>query len=876
MSSLGDLTHWVARQIKGVFDAVVRMADSRDQLTLFASATGTPMVVDAEQVDALRAIAKGEATAQLIQDSLEVIEGLRDAVHRYVELHHPDLSVTQQADLAFELMLRLLLPPLRWWFHYSHQARASMILELVAILDDKVAEANNGFTLTRLLALAKEAGDTSYEDQPGELLIPVVAAIAEFAFQKITNFAPRYEQVLTCGWESPHLDREYGRPQPWRDTPTWMAQRTTSVHIIKQPSFTLDRYKHGTPTPEPTFAWGITVVPVPQKRAWLGDPIDAPMVADTKGPATWLQVDVQGDQDVELADGWSIHLRGFGDIGVEIPLRGDADVRDVAGAGAGVEVELQWTAPPKPPSPPATPTTRSDIDQGGDFGGAAVELDKVSFIGFAGGGVGSLHDRGGDLGIAIKLSKLHVAITPKSQVLGALVKRNLSFTTDLGFMVSNRGISFQGANGLDLYINTRVSLLGFTLTYLRISGIYEKKTLHLQLRGREYDVEVTEIGAQITAGIEIGYSTLKFFLDGIGAKVLLQTRRPDGNLLGLGHVDGDVVLPSGLGLRVDFAGCVQGGGFFSLDRTLDRFSGGLEIGFGRLPNTDKPKWVLRGVGFSEPRPAGEGETEPATTMVGILTAELAAWGLGALVGTHRGMDLEAIVAALPTGALDALLFPQDPLGKTAQIVNALATMFPAATTHDDKHVLGLFGKYSWASLASISLGVIAEFSGSWGSWPTKIAVPFSLNFGEEGKLKSLFWVEVDGIGAYDAGLEIFELHAVLRNSRIFGADFVGGLVIFHGDPDPNDVDVSRGWFLSAGGYHPSYYGGKGPARARVDNRLGLVISRGNNVKLKLSAYIAKSPAGYHFGFFGHLFIGAVGFSFDGKLWLDALVHSVHS
>ena len=39
-----------------------------------------------QQVAALRTLAKGEANAQLIQDSLGMIEGLRDALHRYVEL----------------------------------------------------------------------------------------------------------------------------------------------------------------------------------------------------------------------------------------------------------------------------------------------------------------------------------------------------------------------------------------------------------------------------------------------------------------------------------------------------------------------------------------------------------------------------------------------------------------------------------------------------------------------------------------------------------------------------------------------------------------------------------------------------------------------
>ncbi len=261
----------------------------------------------------------------------------------------------------------------------------------------------------------------------------------------------------------------------------------------------------------------------------------------------------------------------------------------------------------------------------------------------------------------------------------------------------------------------------------------------------------------------------------------------------------------------------------------------------------------------------------------MLAGEWGLWGLGALMATHRGVDLDAMRAGLATGAMDALLFPQDPVGQAAQIVASLAAFFPAAPPQADKHVIGLLGKYTWPSgFASIAIGLIAEFSGSWKSWPTKIVVPFSIKVGKEGKLKSPLWIEIQGLGDYDAALDVLQLHATLRNSRFIGADLVGGLALFHGDPDEHDLDTTRGFFASIGGYHPSYFGGKGPQRASVDKRAGIVIQRGNAVKLEVSGYLAKSPAGIHFGVYGHLHVEALGFGLDGKFWLDALVHSLDS
>ena len=197
-------------------------------------------------------------------------------------------------------------------------------------------------------------------------------------------------------------------------------------------------------------------------------------------------------------------------------------------------------------------------------------------------------------------------------------------------------------------------------------------------------------------------------------------------------------------------------------------------------------------------------------------------------------------------------------------------MFPPASEDEDTHVAGVLIKATFAGgFANAKLGFLVQ----WGTGAqnlTKILIPFSATIGRPGAAARVFWVEVLGLGEYDAASGEIDIQAVLRNSRVLGGDLVGGLVVFRGDPDPSDADTSTGWFFSIGGYYPTYYGGKGPPRANVDKRLGIVLGQANVVKLEVSAYLAFVPSGFQFGVLGHLTVMVSGFGIDGKLWLDGM------
>jgi hypothetical protein len=867
MGSLDDLQQAFGRLVRHLFGGLARLGDSRGQLVAYANATGTPVLPTAT-IARMKELSNREVNLQLLLDSVEVVEGVHDFIREANAIGQPGLTLTQQVELATDQVLRIFVPVLRWIAHEQDDRWLALVVDLFSLLDNRMGANNQGLTVGAFLQMLAAADQTLYQGQQRKLLLPQIALVLEFALQKITGYGKRYPQLLSAGWESPFLDREYGVPQPWRDTPTWIAQRTTSVRIVPQHKFTLDRYRAAAPAEEETFSTGITFVPVPAKRPWVGDPASAPPIANLGGPAVWIDVETEDDIDLDLSKNWSLHVRGFGDIGVEVAL--DGDIKDAAG-DVGASLELRWTAP-------ATTAPAQASATGGDHGGAAISVEKASITAFF--GASNTAFSGAQYGVALRLTKFHLAITPSSPILGALVNRSLSLTTDLGLVLSDRGLAFEGGNGLDFYVATKLDLpFGLKLTYVRIAAIYDQKQIQVRVDNQEVDTQTTEIGVQFTAGIELSYRCITLILDGIGTKLVGQTNKPGGNLLGLGHLDADLVLPQGIGLRIDSDG-VQGGGFFSYDASHERYSGAIELACGSTANGAKPKFVLRGVGFGERRAPLAGQGKGDVTVLCLFTGEFRKWGIGALVGSHRGIDLEAMRAAIPTGGLDALLFPQDVLGNAAPIVAALATMFPPAPAEADTHVIGLFAKLSWyGGLATLAFGLVGEFKGgitASPAWPSKVAMPFSLKVGKEGRLKSLFWFEMDGLGYYDGALEEWGVKAVLRNSHFLGAEAVGCVTIFYGDPLPDDDDHSKGFFGSAGGYHPSYYAGKGPGLASVDQRLGLSFARGDNLKLDVSFYFARSPAGWHAGLYGHLLVQAAGFGLEGKLWFDALFHSTDS
>ena len=407
-----------------------------------------------------------------------------------------------------------------------------------------------------------------------------------------------------------------------------MARRTTSVYWTAKPTFKLDRYANPPPDNDNTTITGLTVVPIPGKTAEF---------PDADGPAMWLQVDVDTTADKDLGNGWTLRFRGQIDSGFRIPLSDVAAlVHGQVGAGGAGEIELGKDPPPAAPTPTAS--------SGGANGGVDLSYGGLALIAFCGGGITTAGFGPNDIGVGFRATKVRLSITPGSAVLGALVRQSFTTSLDIGVLVSTSGgIVIEGGSSLDLFLAVRKSIgngwLGATLSYIRLSGIFEQ------------DAGATKLGAQATFGIELSFLRATLIIDGLGAGLFAKTHQPGGNLLGLGDIEADAITPTGLGLKIDW-GPVKGGGFFSYDQKLDRYAGALQLNLG--------SWSLSGVAFCEPRNANPliGPRGGTTMLVTVgLTQNVPSptftiSGIGLLVGLHRRTPAAATDARRATDRRD--------------------------------------------------------------------------------------------------------------------------------------------------------------------------------------------------------------------------------
>lgn len=829
-----------------------------------------------------------EDTAVAVNEGFEILRGIHDAFK--------DVEADTGAA-AFDAFQRLVWPAFlagirrdpdtAYWY--------PLVAAWPTIVDTHIAENfAPAFSIERIYAAAKALGGRAlgnHEEATGVVWAQGLLALAALVFAKVYNarhdrdvderwVTPRF----SFGWESHLAEPRVGEdPTPavppaiddTRDAlPIWMAQRTFSLRMERDPPpfklATYDTAPHSHPPHAEAFTQGITVVPVP------------PGVSAEGAAGLYLQYGVElTPVAIPFGDGWRFRIRTRGQAGAMIPIPKRLDEGSV-GAGVGAEIELAWaptippstttpTPPPPPPPPPGTPTPVPTIPDVAPSGGVQLEVGGFKLIGFIGGG-GNVRDddddddnpsedEGGeghfgldDAGFAAQASQAVLTLTPKSEVLGSLVRTNLRITLDAGLVVSlRRGVVFEGGSTLDLYFAVRRSLgsnwLGASLSFIRLRAAYQQ----LQHGGK--------LLFEATVGLTLSALKITLAVEGIGGVLSLESGVPDGNLLGMANLTGDMVMPNAIGLKVEW-GPVHGGGTFGYDKPNDRYWGTVEIALGGT-------WTLRGVGFTEPRPGGGNSTYVSVTFEReAAPTAFDVTGFGGMIALHRRADDKKMFESMKTGALDALLFPEDPIANSGAIVASLASMFPPET---DVHVLGLMIRFSFLKgLGTAKLGFLVQF-GTGEVNRTKIIVALVGKFALRGSLARVLSIEVDGLGVYDAVTEELEIHAELRNSRLCGGDLVGGLTMFNGDPDPNDDDRTRGTFFSIGGYHPSYYGGKGPQRAAVQNRLALTIKRGNAITLEVSFYLALTPSAFHLGARGRLDVLTAGFGLSGELWFDGLV-----
>jgi hypothetical protein len=310
---------------------------------------------------------------------------------------------------------------------------------------------------------------------------------------------------------------------------------------------------------------------------------------------------------------------------------------------------------------------------------------------------------------------------------------------------------------------------------------------------------------------------------------------------GIDHI-GDLVKfapPKGIGLVLD-AGVVKGGGYLFIDSERGEYAGALELKF--------LTFSIKAIGLlSTRRPDGSEGWSLLIFVFGQFSIHIAFgifWtGLGGMVGLHHRADVDALTAGMRTGALDDILFPENPVADAPRIINRYRTLFPV---EEGNFLIGPMLELSFSTppIVYVRIGFIFDIRNALGDGSAALSKVILLGqilvqlppkaTGAPAILKLL----IDVVGFYDADTQFLLIRARLRDSFVgiehFAKLDLSGefLLAVQFGSDPNFV-------LSAGGFHPKYQGL--PARVPRDlDRLKVSFGIGP-VKMSVEQYFAVTP-----------------------------------
>jgi hypothetical protein len=338
------------------------------------------------------------------------------------------------------------------------------------------------------------------------------------------------------------------------------------------------------------------------------------------------------------------------------------------------------------------------------------------------------------------------------------------------------------------------------------------------------------LAATAVAGLTIG--PFQAAVGGIGAALEL-TSGGDG-IAGLG-AQLAFVPPTRIGFELDLGEVASGGGFVDHDAALGRYTGALEldvvaVGLSavvvvdtQLPD-DPDGWALFASIFA---------TFPSLPLgFGFFLS-----GVGGLVALNRTLDGEAIASGLRSGAVDAILFPDDVLQDVGQLVEQLDAWFPLA---DGALVLGAAATITWGTPKAIvtgQLGVMVSFP------ELEVAVLGSVFMALPTEEEALLELHMDSIGVIDPAEQTVLVAASLYDSSLLQTINLSGDMALYARFGSNPY-----FLLSIGGYNPHFQPPAGlPASVTNLGRMRAEVAISEDIWYALEAYVAVTSNTLQFG-----------------------------
>lgn len=408
----------------------------------------------------------------------------------------------------------------------------------------------------------------------------------------------------------------------------------------------------------------------------------------------------------------------------------------------------------------------------------------------------------------------------------------------LGFEWSSRhGIRFDGSGAFEVMLHPHLALGPISVDELAIRlSVPPKRPPDLRL----------ELGAGISGTL----GPLSFVVRGIGLGAYATFAK--GNLgpmdLALGFKP-----PSGVGLSID-AAVVKGGGFLDFRPEMGEYDGAIEltlIGF----------LSLKAIGLISTRmPDGK----PGFSLLIVITAEFGTGiqlgfgftllGVGGILGLHRSMALDALVAGVRTGGVAGIMFPKDVIKNAPRIISDLRTFFPP---REGTFVIGPMAKVAWGTppLITLSLAVVVEIPGN-------VAIIGVLRVALPDEKAALLVLQVSFIAALEFDRKRVWLFGSLFESRVLFMSIEGelGVLAAFGD-DANFV-------VSVGGFHPRFT--PPPLPFPAPRRVAVDLVKNPVQHVRVEGYFAVTTNTAQFGARAELFYGLDAFNVHGHIGFDAL------
>ena len=434
---------------------------------------------------------------------------------------------------------------------------------------------------------------------------------------------------------------------------------------------------------------------------------------------------------------------------------------------------------------------------------------------------------------------------------------------DLNFRLSLRKLNgfFEIILSNDIEIRIEHLELGYSLQQgLKLDGQYKLRipiNANLKLPSIQFgnmsielgSGDLKNIGAQLLTNFTVDFKGLAFAFSELGFGIDFNYMKPGGGF-GDWDLSPKFQFPTGIGISINME-AVRGTGFLQWNKQKEEFLGALELNIINMCSASAL------VMFNMKMPDGsKGFSFMGALCVyftpGIqLSMGFSITGLGGSLGINRMIDIDKLRGAVRDGSLESVLFVKD-LNKNLNTV--LANMSSYYPIRKDQFFFGFLARITWVKILDIDLGLFIQAPS-----PVVIMIAGGLHLKVADKL---LVINVYFAGGIDFSKGLF-FDASLVDSQIVGISLSGDMAL-----RIYWAGATRGFLLSAGGFHPQYtpdpgfnVGGMRRMAMKLDYKI---------VKISLETYFAVTSNTLQFGAKFQLKIGWSKFGITGEMYFDAL------